>query len=236
MHSITKTILIRYSLFLFILLWLVSATYAQESVCYGTTANGKLKHGVKLPSEGVNYVSYSKTAELLGRTYVHSKVKAIIVASYQQLEAAMPQKVYKYAETGFKQGGKFSPHKTHQNGLSVDFMVPVINQQGQSTHLPTHYLNRLGYDIEFDRRGHYENYRIDYEALAAHLVYLHKAAIKQNVNLKRVIFALELQPFLLKTKYGSYIKQHIRLSTRPAWVRHDEHYHVDFDIPCVKNK
>jgi len=24
----------------------------------------------------------------------------------------------------------------------------------------------------------------------------------------------------------------VRFSTRRSWVRHDEHYHVDFDIPC----
>jgi hypothetical protein len=22
---------------------------------------------------------------------------------------------------------------------------------------------------------------------------------------------------------------------RPAWVRHDQHYHVDFDVPCRGN-
>ncbi|OOF30883.1 hypothetical protein BZJ20_08950 [Salinivibrio proteolyticus] len=34
------------------------------------------------------------------------------------------------------------------------------------------------------------------------------------------------------TQYGLYLKQHIQLSTRRSWVRHDEHYHVDFAVPC----
>ena len=79
-----------------------------------------------------------------------------------------PNKLFKYAETGFEAGGKFKPHKTHQNGLSVDFMVPVVNASGESVHLPTHPFNRFGYDIEFDKDGRLDEWRIDYEAMAAH--------------------------------------------------------------------
>lgn len=79
-----------------------SSAFAAESVCYGTTSNGRLENGVKLPSAGKNFVSYSKIAELLGRTYVHSKVREIILDAYKKLETEAPGKVYKYAETGFK--------------------------------------------------------------------------------------------------------------------------------------
>ncbi len=215
-------------------LFLSSIAFAKESTCYGTTSNGKLEGGEKLPSSGSNFVSYSTTAEIAGRTYVHSKVRNIIVASYQLLEAEAPESVYKYAETGFKEGGSFKPHKTHQNGLSVDFMVPVVNAEGQSVHLPTHYFNKLSYDIEFDAAGVYDKYRIDYEALAAHLVSLNKMAIAQGAGLWRVIFDPKLQPYLLSTKYGSYLKKHIKFSKKRSWVRHDEYYHVDFDILCKK--
>lgn len=208
---------------------------AEESTCYGTTSNGKLEGGVKLPSAGNNYVSYSKTAEIVGRTYVHSKVAEIILSSYQWLEAETPGKVFKYAETGFKEGGQFKPHKTHRNGLSVDFMVPVVNEAGKSVHLPTHYFNKLGYSIEFDGVGKYDEYQIDYEALAAHIVSLHNAAVAQGVDLWRVIFDPQLQPFLMSTKYGEYLKKNIQFSKKRSWVRHDEHYHVDFKVPCKKN-
>jgi len=189
---------------------------------------------VKLPGEGKNYISYSKTAEIVGRTYVHSKVRDIILVSYQWLEKETPGNVYKYAETGFKEGGQFKPHKTHRNGLSVDFMVPVVNEDGNSVHLPTHYLNKLGYSIEFDETGRYEQYKIDYEALAAHIVSLHKAAIENEVELWRVIFDPKLQPRLMSTKYGEYLEKNIQFSKHRSWVRHDEHYHVDFDVPCEK--
>lgn len=208
---------------------------AEESTCYGTTSNGRLEEGVKLPSEGNNYASYSKTAEIAGRTYVHSKVREIILTSYKWLETETPEKVYKYAETGFKGGGQFKPHKTHRNGLSVDFMVPVTNEKGESVHLPTHYFNKLGYSIEFDEGGKYDQYKIDYDALAAHIVSLHKAAVEKGMDLWRVIFDPKLQPYLISTEYGEYLKKHIQFSRERSWVRHDEHYHVDFDIPCNEN-
>ncbi len=204
----------------------------QHSECFGTTSNGALKNGVKLPVVGKNFVSYSQVADALGRTYVHTEVRKIVLQAYLSLEKELPDKVYKYAETGFKNGGQFKPHKTHQNGLSIDFMTPVIDEAGQSVHLPTHAFNRYGYDIEFDVDGTYKNYRIDYTALAAHLVALHKAALAQGHDLWRVIFDPSLQAGLLKTQYADYIRKHIQLSKRRSWVRHDEHYHVDFAIPC----
>ncbi len=211
-----------------------SPLFAGESVCYGTSKQGRLENGVRLPGEGENFVSYSTIGEWLGRNYVHSKVKKAVVSAYRMLEREVPGKVFKYAETGYKEGGKFWPHKTHQNGLSVDFMVPVINKEGQSVHLPTHPFNKFGYNIEFDKMGRYEEYSIDYEAMSAHIVALHKSAKEAGVGIRRVIFDPKLKPFLLKTKYGRYLSRNIRFSKKRSWVRHDEHYHVDFSVKCKR--
>lgn len=217
-----------------LLLACVSQARAVESICYGTTLNGYLKDGVQLPSSGKNYVGYSDLARLAGRTYVHSTVRDIVVNTYKQLESEQPDKVYKYAETGFQEGGLFKPHKTHKNGLSVDFMTPMIDKQGQSTHLPTHPLNKLGYAIEFDQKGNYKNLVIDYNAMAAHIVMLHKESKKLGYDLWRVIFDPSLQKGLFNTRYGIYLKKNITFSKKRSWVRHDEHYHIDFSIPCKK--
>jgi len=223
----------KYAVYIIFTLSILSfAAYGKESTCYGTTSNGKLENGVKLPSSGKNYVSYSTVAAIAGRTYVHSKVKNIIVNAYQSLESEQPEKVFKYAETGFKHGGQFKPHKTHRNGLSVDFMTPVVNESGTSVHLPTHPLNKFGYNIEFDDKDKYKQYSIDYVALAAHIVALHQEAKAQKVDLWRVIFDPKLQPKLFETEYADYLKKHIQFSKKRSWVRHDEHYHVDFEIPC----
>lgn len=207
-------------------------TYSKDSVCFGTTSNGSLTNGTKLPSKGENFIGYSALARLAGRTYVHSKVRDIIVASYKDLEKEQPGKVFKYAETGFKEGGKFKPHKTHMNGLSVDFMTPVINGLGESVHLPTNALNKLGYNIEFDSSGVYEGLKIDYDAMAAHITALHKQSKRAGYDIWRVIFDPKLQANLFETHYGAYLKENIQFSQKRSWVRHDEHYHVDFSIPC----
>lgn len=228
----TLTVVVKMYKLIAVFMCLPLSALAQESTCYGSTSNGRLETGVKLPRSGKNFVSYSFIADMAGRTYVHSKVRDILLAAYKELESTQKDKVFKYAETGFKEGGEFKPHKTHRNGLSVDFMVPVLNTEGESVHLPTNPLNKFGYNIEFDEQSRYKSYKIDYEALAAHIVALHKSARARGYDIWRVIFAPEYQPNLLATKYGSYIKENISLSTKRSWVRHDEHYHVDFEIPC----
>lgn len=220
------------ALLLSILSALAAPLSSEESICFGTTANGRLEGGVQLPGSGPNFVSYGKIPELMGRTFVHSRVRDVIVDAYRMLEAEQPGKVFKYAESGARSGGRFEPHKTHRNGLSVDFMVPVVDAAGNSVHLPTHALNRYGYDIEFDSRGRYADYRIDYEALGAHIVALHKAARKHGVGIWRVIFDPMLQPHLYKTGYGEYIRRSIEIPAKRSWVRHDDHIHVDFIVEC----
>lgn len=222
------------SLVLFVTFTFSGNCIAVESTCYGTTSNGRLEGGVKLPNSGSNFVTYSYLAAIAGRTYVHSTVRDIILASYKALAIKQPDKVFKYAETGFQEGGQFKPHKTHRNGLSVDFMVSVLNERGESVYLPSSPLNKFGYSIEFDKHSKYKSYKIDYEAVAAHIVELHKQSRKLGYELWRVIFAPELQNNFYKTQYGTYLKKHIRFSKKRSWVRHDEHYHVDFLIPCEK--
>ncbi|MEE2730699.1 MAG: penicillin-insensitive murein endopeptidase [Pseudomonadota bacterium] len=214
------------------LLWLPGVVFGSDSVCYGTTSDGRLENGVELPRSGPNFVTYSDVARLAGRTYVHSEVHEILIAAYSALEKELPDKIYKYAETGFKDGGQFSPHKTHRNGLSVDFMTPMMDKDGKSVHLPTYPWNKFGYNIELDEQGHYEDLSIDYDALAAHIVALDRAAKYRGHTLWRVIFDPKLQPGLFDTEYGEYIKANIQLSQKRSWVRHDEHYHVDFVVPC----
>lgn len=225
------------TLFLFILISLIIPSWAEcdiavESTCYGTTKNGGLENGVKLPKKGPNFLPYSSLGVIAGRTYVHSKVCEVIINAFESLEKTNPDKIYMYGETGLKNGGRFKPHKTHQNGLSVDFMVPVLNADGHSVPLPTSPFNKFGYSIEFDKYGRYREYFIDFEAIAAHLKALHIEAKKAGIDIGRVIFDPELQPHLFKSKDGAYLKENLVFSKKGSWVRHDEHYHVDFKVKC----
>lgn len=202
------------------------------SQCFGSTAAGRLENGWALPGEGPNFQAYSQLAALAGRTYVHSRVHAVVVDAYARLQQSAPEVRYVYGETGWRQGGPFAPHKTHQNGLSVDFFVPVRNAQGDSTLLPIGLDNRLGYDIEFDQQGRYAALHIDYPAMARHLWALHAAARQQGIAIQRVIFDPVLLAQLLASKEGRGLDKVMYFSPNKPWVRHDEHYHIDFQLPC----
>jgi len=204
-----------------------------ESTCFGTTSNGRLEGACKLPMSGDNFGSYSAALSMLGRTYVHCKVANVITESYKALASSHQDTVYVYGETGKKKGGKFKPHKTHQNGLSVDFMTPVVNKDGKSVPLPTNALNKYGYDIDFNSDSKFKNYRIDYEAIAAHLAAIKAAAANEGIGIWRVIFDPALQPNLKKASSWKQIAD-LQFSKRQSWVRHDDHYHIDFVIPCQK--
>lgn len=212
-----------------------SVANAKESTCYGTPSNGRLEDGVQLPVSGANFSPYSSLGVTLGRTYVHSKVASTVTAAYKELEVLAPGKQYVYAESGWRKGGRIKPHRTHENGLAVDFLVPVLNAKGQSVPLPTSVANKFGYGIEFDSKAQYEGLTIDFEAIAQHLYALERAAIANGIGIDRVIFEKRYIPKLYETSRGKFINRSIPFMKGEPWIRHDEHYHVDFAIRCKPN-
>lgn len=208
---------------------------AADSQCFGTVSNGRLEGSVKLPVSGDNFSAYSTLAASAGRTHVHAKVAAVVTGAYAALQANSPGVTYVYGETGGPSGGRFQPHRTHQNGLSVDFFVPVRNGQGVSVPMPTHVTTRFGYDVEFDARAMFGEFSIDFPALAEHLYQLDVVARPKGVGIALVIFDTAYLPRLFATPRGAYLQKNLRFMKRAPWVRHDEHYHVDFAVPCKPN-
>ena len=211
---------------------LTTQAYAAESQCFGTVSKGRIEGSVKLPASGPNFSAYSTLAATAGRTHVHAKVAEIMTASYSALQATSPSTIYVYGETGWPSGGRFRPHRTHQNGLSVDFFVPVHDTQGKSVPLPASITNRFGYDLEFNADAQYGEYSIDFPAMAEHLYQLHLAAKARGIGIALVIFDAPFLPRLFSTPRGAYLKANLNFMKGKPWVRHDEHYHVDFAIPC----
>jgi penicillin-insensitive murein endopeptidase len=211
---------------------LAAPDIVHASTCYGTVGNGRLQAGMQLPAQGSNFTAYSTAGRVLGRTWVHAQVRSVIVDAYGLLAQRMPGKTFVYGETGFAEGGPFEPHRTHQNGLSVDLMVPVLDKHGVSVPIPTAPRLKFGYAIEFDRNGRYLDLRIDFEALAAHLQALSDSARRHGIGIERVIFDPQLSQHLFRTPRGALLARTLPFMRTPAWVRHDEHFHVDFKLPC----
>jgi penicillin-insensitive murein endopeptidase len=113
-----------------------------------------------------------------------------------------------------------------------DFMVPV-RRSGAVAELATRPWNRFGYGIEFDKTGRAGDLQIDFEAIAMHLGYLQKAARAHGLEIDRVIFAPEFLPELFRTRAARRIKDDVPFFRRPVWIRHDEHYHVDFRAAAI---
>lgn len=216
------------------ILWcgLTSQPAWSQSVCYGSPAQGRIEGAVQLPTSADNFEAYAGLSGVLGRNYVHQDVAEVVLSAYRQLRTAMPEVRYVYGETGSQHGGRFKPHRTHQNGTSVDFMVPVLDRQRRSTQLPRSMRNRWGYDIEFDQQGRYQDLRIDYAAIGEHLYQLHLAAKAHGMDIALLIFDPQLMRGVYASKHGAYLQRHLPLMKKQPWVRHDEHYHVDFKLPC----
>ncbi len=117
------------------------------STCHGTVSKGSIEDGVQLPTDGANFSAYSGLGAAKGRNYVHSEVALIMLDAYARLERSAPGSHYVYGETGFAHGGRIRPHRTHNNGLSADFFVPVRDKAGLPARLPTPATERFGYNI-----------------------------------------------------------------------------------------
>jgi len=195
----------------------------------GKPSHGKLINGRRLPSEGVNFETYSRLGSSLGRTCVHHDVRRAVLKAYTLMLDEEPKFDFVFGETGWCSGGSFYPHETHQNGLSVDFMVPV-RKDGKPAVLPHDVFHEFGYGIEFNGDGVYGDYVIDFEVMAEHLLALRKAAKKFGLEIDRVIFTPELRKKLFQSRAGRRVRHRIHFKKGAANVRHDEHYHVDFAI------
>jgi penicillin-insensitive murein endopeptidase len=202
----------------------------RPSVSVGTPEKGKLINGKRLPTRGGNFKAYSFLGAALGRSATHHRVRDLILDNYRIVQMEFSGTYFVYGEIGWPKGGPFYPHRTHQNGLAVDFMVPVLNRDGKSVPIPTSIFNRFGYGLEFDRKGKSGDLTIDFDAMAAHLFYLLQKCPQYGIRIDRILFDPHLQSHLLDAPYGKKIKGRIRFNQRPAWVRHDDHYHVIFSI------
>lgn len=198
------------------------------SVSVGTVSRGRLVHGKRLPRSGANFRAYSSLGLVLGRNTVSDRLRDAIVDAYAELRDSLPEGRFVYGETGWPRGGRFRPHRTHQNGLSVDFFVPVRDARGRVAELPTGPVHGFGYRWQFDSTGRAGDLRVDFDAIARHLAALDRAARKHGLAIRLVIIAPEYRRALSRSPRGRAVLARLPFMQGTPWVRHDEHYHVDF--------
>ncbi len=126
-------------------------------------------------------------------------------------------------------------HRTHQNGLSVDFMIPKIKDEQ-----PYRRLDRIGmwhYLLKFDEGGKSAiapDVSLDFESMAKHILALDEACKNSGVFIRKIILNTHLYDEFFATEAGQIIKSSdiyfVQSLTPLLNDLHDEHYHVDFHL------
>lgn len=208
---------------------------SKVSISKGSVSNGKLMYGVPVPFSGSNFQYFDSSSYLEKRGFVNTRVREILVETYRELETAFPDYYFRIMECSNENGGEIWPHRTHQNGLSIDFMSPLIQKDKQSIIYDT--IGTSHYLMQFDKNGYYvsdSSHQIDFEMIAFHLLTLERVARNHGMHIGKVIFKLELKEELFRGKYGQQLKTSsiyfARHLDRLINNLHDDHYHVDLEF------
>lgn len=201
----------------------------------GSVSNGTLENAKLLPFSGKNYHYFDTNSYLAGRAFTSDKVLNAMLKTYELLETQVPGTAFCVMECSKEHGGKIFPHRTHQNGLSVDFMMPLVRENK-----PYYELDSIGqthYLLDFDNKGRYlkdTSVSIDFELVARHILLLNEQAQKQGIYVSKVIIKIALKDKLYAGEHGKkllasgiYVVQSLTPSIDAV---HDDHYHIDFDL------
>lgn len=208
---------------------------AEHSISTGTTAKGTLVNGKLVPFDGSNFEYFDTSSYLGGRAFLNDRVLKTYVEVYDTLAARHPGRRFRLMECSLRNGGPIPGHRTHQNGLSTDVMVPVT-KNGE----PYYALDSIGgwhYGLEFNNKGQLiadTTVAIDFDLLAEHVYLLNKIGKKHKVKVAKTILKLELKDELYATVYGKKIKNagiYFAMNL-PGFINqnHDDHYHIDFEV------
>lgn len=204
------------------------------SISKGSVSEGSLTNGKLFPFSGPNFHYFDTLSYINSRAYLNNKVKEAVLETYTDLKNEFPDRQFCIMECSNKHGGKIIPHRTHQNGLSIDFMVPLIKNQKPYYGLDT--IARKHYFLEFNEKGQYSfdtSISIDFDLIAKHILLLNKQLNKQKLKISKVIFKIELKDKLYATPNGQLLKKSgiyfAQQLTPLINGLHDDHYHVDFE-------
>ena len=213
----------------------------------GTVGGGSMENAYLLPYSGPNYRYFSPLSYyILDRGYTHHQVYQTLLDAYGTCETTCPNTQFRIMEASRKGGGRMLPHRTHQNGFSIDFMTPLHNveegedagaiKSGDGRSDQHRWLDRTGvwhYLLDFDEHGNWsDGIKIDFPVMGRHLLALDDAARQNGLRIKKVILKINLKDELFATPEGQALKKRGVYFARKLHPvvddLHDDHYHVDF--------
>lgn len=207
---------------------------SQPSISYGSTSNGSIEHSRRLAYKKHNYITYSFAGFLAGRTYVHENLRTALYDCYDVLDDKFADRTFVIGETGARQGGPISFHKEKQNGLQVDFMIPLLEDGKPYSGLNvTNYWN---YGMEFGEDGTLDGMSVDYAAMASHLATLQASCLKNGLTIKRIEMNPALKKGLLGKDVANLLKNIVGKNALKSGKTYPAYYTVTFEIPNGKGR
>lgn len=205
-----------------------------NSQSLGTVSKGQLIKGAKFAKRGENYKYFSTNSYyLFNRAWVHSTVKKITLDAYAELHKTHPNRKFMIMECSKKRGGRMWPHRTHQNGTSIDFATPLL-KHGKPYH-GDHFKGVWHYAMRFDKTGRLTRkpkITIDFETMGEHILLLDSIARRHKMYVKKVLLKIDLKDDFYKSQAGKAVKKQkiyfAQYLTPKVDAMHDDHYHIDF--------
>lgn len=207
-----------------------------KSQSIGSVRNGSMKNGFIFPWSGENYRYFSPLSYyIMDNGYAHHKVHDAMLYAFKNLASTAPGIQWRLMETNGRNGGNMLIHRTHENGMSVDLMIPKKNGDRQSR-----FWDRVGmwhYLLDFDDEGGFylnNNVKLDLENLAKAILAIDDGARQNGLRIRKILLRTRLLDEFYSTKSGKEVRRRkIYIPQRlPYWVDrvHDDHIHVDFEI------
>jgi len=188
----------------------------------GLTAAGGLVGGRSLAPWGPDLRTHSHLLGAVGRQYLHPDLARLLAVAAAEERSAMakrrdaPVSAWRVAETGWRSGGWFPPHLTHQDGLAVDVMTPLVEGR-----LPSGPGTLLGYAVDLGEDGSFGETRADVERLARFFDALCTNAGEHGLVVRRLTVWAPWQGAI-----RGRMRSTCRRNLADAALPHDDHVHV----------
>jgi len=189
---------------------------------FGESAHGTTIGARSLAPWGPGFRSYSIVGAAMGRQYTTPDVEKDLRQAAAKNARHGP---FYFAETGWRSGGLFLPHRTHQNGTSVDLLMPL-----KKGYRPARWLwLQFGYGVDYghgrNRNGkrwqHSNAHQIDFNRL--------KAFLKTLCRTKRVAYVyVHRRHKRHLSGSGCRLKNAFPNLKQTDFDPHDDHVHIQF--------
>lgn len=209
-------------------------SYTNEGVsrATGTEGSGSLENAWLLPYSGNNFSYFSPLSYyVLHNAFIHSKLYSVMLDALSTCEKTCPNRKFKLMECANKHGGKMLIHRTHQTGLSIDIMTPMM--KNGAPYALTDHLGVWHYLLQYDNSGKWtKNVQVDFEHLARLILAIDDAARNNGLKLSKVILKTDLKDEFYATESGKKVKARgiYFAMVLPKTINnlHDDHIHLDF--------